>query len=107
MAQEKRRKKNWTKDKVGCTENHEGMDARKKITDAPGRQNGNKGRRRRTAAISEEGEDNSERHQMGKLRRAITSGKSSDLEPVIFVTRTPLFETYWCEKLVTTKFVTI
>jgi hypothetical protein len=55
--------------------NLERTDTQEETTDVPGRQQGNKGPRRQTAAISEEGEENCERHQGVELRTTITHGK--------------------------------
>jgi hypothetical protein len=51
------------------------MDAWEETVDVPGRQHGNKRPWRQMASISEEGQDNSERHQKLELRTAITSKK--------------------------------
>jgi hypothetical protein len=50
-------------------------DAQGECADTLRRQKGSEGPRRQPAAMSEEGEDNHERHRRAEIRAAITSGK--------------------------------
>jgi hypothetical protein len=79
MAQEKLYQEKVDQGQSG-TRNLERTDAREEKKVTPGRLQRNKGPKRQTAAISQEGEENGERHRWVKPRTAITSGKRRNVQ---------------------------
>jgi hypothetical protein len=66
------------------TRNLERTDTQEEITDAPGRQQGNKGHRWETATLPVEGEDSREQYQRLELRTAIIPGKQRKLKKPLY-----------------------
>jgi hypothetical protein len=58
----------------------EGTDAHGERADMPRRQKGDQGLRRKTAAISKQGEVNHKRHRRVELRTAMAPGKGRNIQ---------------------------